>query len=157
MLDKLFSLFLPIKHKKKVLNDTPPGRTFKRILTGEYFGYKENTNKNAQDFQIEKQNKIDQIKAHQLTPKYIRYSYQSSTNSSKNITQAYVSFQKEVLAKKWNMLHITEISFIIYAYDFQEFEKMAKVSLEKDFIVLESNSQNYQGKERRRKYRNSLI
>jgi hypothetical protein len=154
MIKKIFSFIFDTKPHKDISNATPPGRTFKRILTGEYFGYKEYADKDLQSCLNEKQNKINKVIELGLNPKYIRYTYQKSTGGSQCIKYAYVSFQKEVLAEKWNMLHITDISFIVYANDFHEFEEMANASLEKDFQLLTSLSQNYQGKERRRKPRN---
>jgi hypothetical protein len=154
MIKKIFSLIFATKPHKNITNTTPPGRTFKRILTGEYFGYKEYTDKDPQSCLNEKQHKINKIKELGLDPKYIRYTYQKATGGSQFIKYAYVSFQKEVLAEKWNMLHITDISFIVYANDFHEFEEMANVSLEKDFQILDSTTQNYQGKERRQQPRN---
>jgi len=46
----IFKRLLGIKEEQEVVTD-PPGRTFKRILTGEYFGCEKNetdTNKIAQ-------------------------------------------------------------------------------------------------------------
>jgi hypothetical protein len=156
MVNKIFSMLFKTRHKN-ISNATPPGRTFKRVLTGEYFGYKQYSDKDPQSCLKEKQNKINKIRELNLTPKYIRYTYQKSSDGSQFIKHAYVSFQKEVLAEKWNMLHVTEISFIVYAYDFQEFEEMANVSLEHDFQILDSQNQPYKGKERRKKPRKLLM
>jgi hypothetical protein len=130
------------------LPSDPPGRTFKRILTGDYFGFKKCTSDVSLQ-NVEKQKKIEQIKTHALQPKYINYTYQGT-----EVISAHVAFQKEVLAEKWNMLHITEISFTIYANDFEEFEEMSKVCLETDFRdVSVKSSDGYQGQERRQQMR----
>jgi hypothetical protein len=86
----------------------------------------------------------------QLIPMFIRYSYKN-----KEISSVHVVFQKEVLAKKWNMVHVTEISFVVNYNDFEEFEKMAGVSLKSDFRDLTPNENNtpYSGVERRKKRR----
>ena len=67
----------------------------------------------------------------------------------------YVIFQKEVFAEKWNMIHVTEISFTINRSDFEEFEKMSGVSLSEDFRDLssEGNGATFKGKERRKEKR----
>jgi len=131
--------------QRDIENETP-GRTFTRIPTGEYFGLQNNyATKNAH-FES-KLSKINQIKSHQMQPKYISYQY-----NNLDIQNARVVFQKEVLAVKWNMIHISEISFIVYADDFKEFEEMASVNLKKDFKEIKEDY--YQGKERRQKTRN---
>ncbi|HFQ61154.1 MAG TPA: hypothetical protein ENK39_02490 [Epsilonproteobacteria bacterium] len=116
-------------------NTNPPGRTFKRVLTGDYFGYKEDTHSDTTSATIEKQHKLDQIKALSLQPLYVRYTCETTPKNADipSITNAHVVFQKEVLAEKWNMLHVTEISFTIYAADFKEFEEMSGYSLAIDF------------------------
>jgi hypothetical protein len=143
--------------KKLFLNDSkielipdPPGRTFKRILTGDYFSHKDrNTDKNLQLHAKEK--KINQIKELKLFPKHIKYTYKKGI-----IFSAFVSFQKEELSSKWNMLHITEISFIVYADEFKIFESMANVKLENDFrdVTLKDT---YTDKERREESRGLAI
>jgi hypothetical protein len=91
---------------------------------------------------------------------FIRYSYKNKieTHTKDNnleISSVHVVFQKEVLAEKWNMLHVTEISFIVNYADFEEFEKISGVSLNNDFRDLTSyeNSTPYKGKERRKEKR----
>jgi len=71
------------------------------------------------------------------------------------ISSAHVVFQKEVLAEKWNMIHVTEISFVVQYCDFEEFEKMSGVKLNEDFRDLTSETKNtsYKGKERRKEKR----
>ena len=126
----------------------PPGRTFTRIPTGEYFGLQDNDNATPEAHRKSKLSKINQIKSHQMKPKYISYQY--STNGL-DIKNARVVFQKEIFAEKWNMLHVSEISFIVHANEFQELEEMASVNLKKDFKDILENT--YQGKERRQQTR----
>ena len=145
---KIFKKLLGIKEEKEVVAD-PPGRTFKRILTGEYFGCEKNetdTHKIAQA----KQNKIDQIKELELVPMFIRYTYMKDS-----IASAHVAFQKEVHNKKWNMIHVTEISFTLYRDDFDDFEKMSGVRLSEDFrdLTAYKNEDTYKGTERRKEKR----
>ena len=145
---KIFKRLLGIKEEEKVVID-PPGRTFKRVLTGEYFGCEKNetdTHKIAQA----KQNKIDQIKELELVPMFIRY-----THIKDSIASAHVAFQKEVHNKKWNMIHVTEISFTLYRNDFDEFEKMSGVRLSEDFrdLTAYKNEDTYKGEERRKEKR----
>ncbi len=127
----------------------PPGRTFKRVLTSEYF---HNTDSEADQemHQSSKASKIAQINEHELLPMYVRYLYDGDSPIS-----AHIAFQKEVFAKKWNMIHITEVSFNINASDFSEFEKMAKVTLKNDFRdVTPKEGESYTGEDRRKKNRN---
>lgn len=127
----------------------PPGRTFKRVLTSEYFHH---TDKNADCamHQSSKACKIAQINEHELIPMYVRYLYEGD-----NPVSAHVAFQKEVFAEKWNMIHITEVSFNVKASDFLEFEKMANVTLENDFRdVTPKEGEGYDGEDRRKKKRN---
>ena len=53
------------------------------------------------------------------------------------------------------MVHITEISFTVDSSEFDEFQKMSGVSLNKDFRDLTPKSDNpvYQGEERRKEGR----
>ena len=125
------------KKKAEETIPDPPGRTFNRVLTGRYFGCED---KNADEATIAemKQEKIDQINELELLPKFIRYSYddtkkRTSQKEEDHPISAHVAFQKEVFAENWNMIHVTEISFTIYYDDFEEFEKMAGVSLADDF------------------------
>ncbi|WP_415408237.1 hypothetical protein ACLHDG_06705 [Sulfurovum sp. CS9] len=153
------------KNKEEEYVPDPPGRTFKRIETGSCFGC-EDVNADESSITKAKQRKIDQITELELIPMFTRYSYED-TSKNKSITQAeeshpdpevssvHVVFQKEVFAEKWNMTHITEISFTIYRSDFEEFEKMSGVSLNDDFrdLSFEENSAAYKGKERRKEKR----
>lgn len=151
LIKKLFT-----KTKEKEYTPDPPGRTFKRMLTGRYFGCEDVTADAAKIAQA-KQYKIDQIREHELIPMYVRYTYKKTQEQppDKKIISAYVAFQKEVLAKKWNMLHVTEISFTVNHDEFKEFEQMSGVMLNKDFRDLTSNGDtpSHQGGERRKKPR----
>ena len=144
----IFKRLLGVEEEQKVVAD-PPGRTFKRILTGDYFGCEKNEtdiNKVSQA----KQNKINQIKELELIPMFIRYTY-----IKESIDSAHVAFQKEVHAKKWNMTHITEISFTLYHNEFNEFEQMSGVRLSEDFrdLTTYKNDVVYKGEERRKEKR----
>jgi len=140
MINKFKKVFSK-KEKEKVPTD-PPGRTFKKVLVGEYFSCeKEDAD---QDFiEKSKQDKIDKIKLLELKPKFIRFSYKKE-----EVVSAHVSFQKEIFAEKWNMIHITDLSFTVRASHFEEFESMAAVSLKKDFKDL--TEMQYKGEERRK-------
>ena len=145
------------KKEKKVYIPDPPGRTFKRILTGDYFSNNSPAldEKNAQK---SRESKIEQIKVLLLEPKFVRYRYKRSVNMEREIAFIHVVFQKEELAEKWNMVHITEISFIVYPYELDLFEHMAGVSLENDFrdLTLDENK-SYQGNERRKEPREKQV
>ena len=152
MLKKLFG-------KKKEQSDipNPPGRTFNRVLTGRYFGC-ENVNADEETIAIAKQEKIDQIKELELLPMFLRYSYESKRkkemeSEEDHPTSVHVAFQKEVFAENWNMIHVTEISFTVLYADFDEFEKMAGVSLNDDFKNLTATTFN--GKDRRKNKRDT--
>jgi len=126
----------------------PPGRTFKRVLTSEYFHHADR-DANQEMHQVSKETKITQINEHELMPMYVRYLYDGDSPIS-----AHVAFQKEVFAEKWNMIHITEVSFNINASDFSEFETMAKVTLENDFRdVTPKESVDYEDDDRRKEKR----
>lgn len=143
--------------KKKEHTSDSPGRTFKRILTGRCFGCEDKTEDTGKVAQA-KQRKIDQIRELKLKPMYIKYTYHKTKNDTqdKKIISAHVAFQKEVLAKKWNMIHITEISFTVDHNDFDEFEQMSGVNLSKDFRDITSdNISSYQREERRKEQRAS--
>ena len=144
------------KKKEKEYVPDPPGRTFKRILTGRCFGC-ENINANEDNIAKAKRGKIDQIQELGLKPMFIKYSYEDTKEETndKKISSAHVAFQKEVLAEKWNMIHVTEISFIVFRTDFEEFEKMSGLSLSKDFrdVTPADDTPAYQGVERRKKGR----
>ena len=143
MLKKFKKVFTK-KKKQAVLSD-PPGRTFKKVLTGEYFSC-EKENVDQSFINKSKQDKIDQIKTLELVAKFVRFEYKKE-----ELVSAYVSFQKEVFAEKWNMLHVTELAFTVRASNFEEFESMANVSLKEDFTDL--TEVKYSGEERRNEQR----
>lgn len=145
---QIFKKLLGIKEEKEVVAD-PPGRTFKRILTGEYFGCDKNETDTSKIAQA-KQSKIAQIKELELVPMFIRYTY-----VKESIVSAHIAFQKEVHAQKWNMTHITEISFTLYHDEFDEFEQMSGVHLSEDFrdLTAYENEDVYKGEERRKEKR----
>jgi len=112
------------------------------VLAGEYFSCKKKDV--DQDFaEKSKQDKIDKIRLMELKPKFVRFSY-----SDAKLVSAHVSFQKEVFARKWNMVHVTDLSFTVRASHFEEFEFMAEVSLENDFE--DFTDVKYTGEERRK-------
>jgi hypothetical protein len=148
MLKKLFGK----KQDAEYVPD-PPGRTFNRVLTGRYFGCED---PNADEDQIAKakKEKIDQIKELELAPMFVRFTYADTSHEGENHPiSAHVAFQKEVFAEKWNMVHVTEISFTIYRADFDEFEKLSGISLTNDFRDLSSTTFN--GKDRRKDKRDT--
>ncbi len=136
IIKKLFT-----KTKKKEYTPDPPGRTFKRILTGRYFGCEDVTADAAKIAQA-KQDKIDQIRELELIPMYVKYTYKNTKepDHDKKIISVHVTFQKEVLSQKWNMVHVTEISFTVNHDDLDEFEQMSGVTLNKNFRDLTPNS-----------------
>ena len=138
------------KEEQEFIPD-PPGRTFKRVPTSKYFEG-EYPSEETENIAKAKQNKIDQIKTLGLLPKFLRYKYQN--NDIEAITAAYVVFQKEIFDEKWNMVHVTEVSFCVKAADFQEFEEMSGLSLQNDFRNLtQINNDTYNGEERRKEKR----
>jgi len=107
---------------------------------------------------VPKEEKIRQIEALGLKPVYLRYRLRRGAGASlqkENIEAAYVAFQKEEYDPKLNMVHVTEISFIVPKDEFAQFEAMADVSLEEDFRHLYDDGKPYGGVERRRKPRRS--
>ena len=145
---KLFKSLFGSQEEKEVITD-PPGRTFKRVLTGDYFGCEKNETDTTKIAQA-KQSKIKQIKELGLVPMFIRYTYEKDS-----ILSAHVAFQKEVQAKNWNMTHVTEISFTVYKEDFDEFEQMAGVRMNEDFrdLTAYEKEATYTGVERRKEKR----
>ena len=128
--------------------EDPPGRTFKKIVTGEYFSC-EKENVDTEFILKMKKDKVEQIKSLELLPKFVRFEYakKSADDLPKEIELAHVVFQKEVFAEKWNMVHVTEMTFSIRAENIGEFEEMAGVSLNNDFKDL--TEVDYRGEERR--------
>ena len=152
MLNFFKSLFSKKKEKEYVPD--PPGRTFKRIDTGSYFGC-EDVNADENRVAKAKQRKIKQINELELIPMFTRYSYEDTheNNFDSKVSSVHVVFQKEVFAKKWNMTHVTEISFTVNRSEFDEFEKMSGVSLGDNFRDLSSEKNSTVHKERRKKKR----
>jgi hypothetical protein len=153
MIEMLKNLFGK-KNEEEYVPD-PPGRTFNRVLTGRYFGC-EDLNADETTIAKAKQDKIDQINELELAPMFLRYTYddtkkRTSQEEENHPVSVHVAFQKEVFAEKWNMIHITEISFTVYYADFDEFETMSGVSLADDFRDLSSTTFN--GKDRRKENR----
>jgi len=153
---KLFKKIFGRCEEKKDESE-PPGRTFKRILTGDYFGLR-NQDATPKMVQEAKRKKIDQIKELGLEPKFLRYSRQKKLDSSRgDITAAHVVFQKEEYDEKLHMVHVTEISFLVSKDEFEEFEKMSETNLKSDFRDLYEAEKAYNGKERRKKPRPSPL
>ncbi len=157
MIERFKKLFA--KKKEDAYIPNPPGRTFKRVLTGRYFGC-EDVHADESAIAEAKQEKIDQINELELVPMFIRYSYDGRNKRGTDTEEdhpasVHVRFQKEVFAENWNMVHITEISFIVYYSDFGEFEKMSGVSLSDDFRDLTSTTFN--GRDRRKEKREVYI
>jgi len=154
---RLFKKLFGVEEKCEEAEDAP-GRTFKRILTGDYFGLR-NPDADAETIRIAKQDKIDQIRELGLVPKFLRYARKRRVDGQgeTEITAAHVVFQKEEYDEKLNMVHVTEISFIVPKEEFEEFERMAGVSLESDFRNLYEDEGLYKGKERRRTPRPSPL
>jgi hypothetical protein len=147
---ELFKSLFGMKREEEYTPE-PPGRVFNRILTGDSFGTlapDADTSMVAKS----KQDKIEKIKELDLKPMFLRYSFDRS--SPEKIISAHVVFQKEEHVESRNMVYITEISFDVKQEDFEEFESMAGVNLEKDFRNLtEINNATYQGEERRKEER----
>ena len=145
---KLFAKPVEVEQK-----EDKPGRTFNKILTGKYYGLDD---KNADKTLISelKAKKIDQIQELELKPKYLRYNYAKNTEEYKieNAISVQVAFQKERYSQKRQMIHVSEMSFIVKAEDFDEFEKKLDISLQNDFRHLESEN-TFDGKERRKEKR----
>ena len=152
MLKNIFS-----NNKVKEFIPDSPGRTFKRIDTGSYFGCEKSVI-DEERIQKSKQKKIKQILELGLKPKFIRYRHKNSSEKLE-IKSACLVFQKEELAKKWNMIHVVEISFILNAEDFSEFEEMSGFILSKDFtdLTLNDGFSLYEGAERRKETREELL
>ena len=145
------------KEEENQSEEEAPGRTFRRILTGDYFGLR-NPDADDEAIQRAKEEKIRQIEELGLKPVYLRYRLRKGageTPQKEDIEAAYVAFQKEEYDPKLNMVHVTEISFIVSKDEFVQFEEMAGVSLEKDFRNLYDNGKPYEGVDRRRKPRKS--
>ncbi len=144
------------KRKEQVSHDDPPGRTFKRILTGDYFGLQD-PHADEAAHQAAKEEKIALIAKMDMKPKFVRYALKKKAfdEKSPHITAAHVVFQNEVFDEKWHMVHVTEISFIVPKEEFETFETMAGVRLTEDFRDLTEydGKSHYNGKERRKERR----
>jgi len=136
--------------KEKSMSENP-GRTFTRIMTGDYFGLR-SEDASTEASQQAKAEKIEQIKVLGMTPKFVRFRCKEGkeTQQDDKITAGHVTFQKEEYDPKLNKVHVTEISFIVPKEEFEEFETMAGVSLKEDFKNLYENDSTYNGKERRK-------
>ena len=147
MLERLKKLFSAPKEEEP---KESVGRTFNRILTSKYFGLENDDADRALALELKKK-KVDQIKALGLTPKFARYLYEKELESYTNEQPIalQVSFQKERYSQKRQMLHVSEMAFIVKLENFKEFEKMFNLSIEKDFIHLAPEG-SYQGEERRK-------
>jgi len=157
MINILKNLFSKKKNAETI--SSPSGRIFNRILLGKYFG-SDNIYVNKAHIAEEKQKKIDTIKELELVPMFIRYTYEETSKKEfrerkdypiLEASSVHVVFQKKISKQQGQMIHITEISFIIHRSDFDEFEKMSNVCLTEDFRDLTSYYQvSYTGKERRK-------
>lgn len=140
------------KNKKRENNIDAPGRTFNKIITGMYFGCED---KNADQSRVAeaKQKKIDQIKELELKPMFTRYFYLEEVEdyTTTDPLSVHVVFQKEVSPENHNMVHVTELSFIVKFEDFEEFEQMVGLSLFNDFRQLsyEEDPDTFKGRDRR--------
>ncbi|MCF6207267.1 MAG: hypothetical protein L3J47_10315 [Sulfurovum sp.] len=147
---RLWKKFFTDCHEKK---RKVAGRTFRRILCGNYFGLRDYSAA-PEAVKLAKLNKIDQIQQLGLVPKFVRYIRKKvSDEKESQIVAAYVAFQKEVFDPKLNMVYVTELSFIVLKEEFEEFEEMAGVSLKKDFRDIDKVEKLYKGEERRRETR----
>ena len=135
-----------------------PGRTFKKVLMGKYFGC-EDVDADPKRIAEAKQKKIDQIKELELKPKFTSYFYQDivENHAVAQPISVQVTFQKEVSPERHNMVHITEVSFIVNYEDFDEFEEMSGVRLFDDFRQLsnEEITASFKGVDRRNDTRNT--
>ena len=136
------------------LEEKSTGRTFNKILTGKHFGGEDSETDESQ-IDKAKQDKVDQIARGGFKPMFLRYDYDDVNSKTPQIYSAYVVFQEERFSKKGQMIHISEISFIVNRVDFEELEERLNINLIDDFRDLTSykNSLPFTGKERRSKVR----
>jgi len=132
----MLTIFKSLFMKNKEYVPDPPGRTFKQLLIGRYFGC-EDINASKTQIAKAKQSKIDKIAELELLPMFIKYIYKNTTTTE--VSSVHVTFQKEVFSKKWNMTHVTDISFIVHSADLDEFEAMSGLKLDEDFRDLSSS------------------
>jgi hypothetical protein len=141
------------KPQEEEVKEDEPGRTFNKILTGKYYGLGDNNADKSLILEL-KDKKITQIKDLELEPKFARYLYAQNTedyNPSEAIA-IQVSFQKERYSRKRQMIHVSEMSFIVKAEDFVEFEEKLDINLSSDFRLL-AHENTFSGKERRKEKR----
>jgi hypothetical protein len=149
MLELIKNLFG--KKREEEYTPEPPGRVFNRMSTVDSFGIQD-PDADTEMVTRSKQDTIEKIKALDLKPMFLRYSFDRS--SPGKILSAHVTFQKEEFVESRNLVYITEISFNLKAVDFEAFESMSGINLEKDFRDLtEINNTTYQGAERRKEDR----
>ncbi len=129
------------------------GRTFNRILTSKYFGLEDNKADKTLIAEL-KEKKIQQIKELELKPKFARYIYENEVDdyTTEKPIAIQVSFQKERYSRKRQMLHVSEMSFIVKSEDFDEFEKKLDINLVNDFKHLAPEN-TFKGIERRKEQR----
>jgi len=151
MLEIFTKLFT--KPKEVVPEEEKPARTFNKILTGKYYGLDDNTADKTFIKEL-KDKKVHQIKELELKPKFIRYIYERGVENYtiEAAIAAQVSFQKERYSRKRQMIHVTEMSFIVKAEDFNELEKKLGLSLSNDFRHLAPEN-TFNGEERRKQKR----
>lgn len=130
-----------------------PGRTFNKILTSKYFGLEDNRADKTLIAEL-KEKKISQINDLQLAPKFARYLYSKDVEdyTKEEPIGVQLSFQKETHRKKRNMIHVSEMSFVVKSEDFDEFEQKLEVSLLNDFKHLAPEN-TFKGTERRKQTR----
>jgi len=149
----MFSLFSNRRKKEeKRGEEEKPGRAFKRLMLGEYFGLQD---KQApkEAHQRAMQRKTNEIKRLQLKPAHLRYIRKTRIEKGEEHTYvagAHVAFQKEEYNERWHMVHVTEVSFLVRAEEFDTFQTLCGVRFE-DFRDL--TDFEYKGKERRKKPR----
>ena len=76
---EIFKKLFGKNQEEKYIPD-PPGRTFKRILTGRYFGC-EDLNADENQIAKAKKEKIDQIKELELVPMFVRFTYDDTSHA----------------------------------------------------------------------------
>ena len=151
MLEIFKKLFTKAPEPEQV--EDKPGRTFNKILTSKYFGLEDNRADKTLIAEL-KEKKISQINDLQLVPKFARYLYTKDVEdyTKEEPIGVQLSFQKETHRKKRNMIHVSEMSFIVKSEDFDEFEQKSKVNLSNDFKHLAPEN-TFNGIERRNQIR----
>ncbi|PHS32884.1 MAG: hypothetical protein COA92_05945 [Sulfurovum sp.] len=140
------------KIKKNESKQDAPGRTFNKVITSMYFGCDDENTDEIRVAEV-KQKKIDQIKELELKPMFTRYFYLEEVDdyTTAEPVSVHVVFQKEVSPEHHNMIHVTELSFIVRFEEFEEFEQMAGINLFNDFRQLsyEEDPDTFKGRDRR--------